>query len=479
MKYTFRQAILLVAFFCVMAMARPVYAATPFTDAYVTLSNSRFSFRAQLSGAHGSGITIVAISTAGSSTFDEDVNNLFPGDVVCFNSSALAGCQGQTTYTVNNAIASATVGITPALAAGLLSSDQMTSTQSGTMTVTFKPATAVPSGAKLVLTIPAATSANGDGFPDAAGWDDANLPADLVSGTGCSGSACFAPTSFTASAAALSNAGAGVHTVTITLSSVLTAGSTYSFRLGHTSDPKLRFLNPLPSGTSHTRGLADTYSIRLISQDSGQTVTYDDTIMKVAPQDGVFVSANVEESITYQINDTGNGYGGNIASSTNVTQCNGGSFTTGVATSPYAVPFGSVLNMETFCRAAQSHYVVTNAADGFTLTVLSDGPLSTLGGGNTIANGSCDGACTTTSSGAWTTASNNGFAYTLGNITGSEAAFTSNFRIFDNSLARTVMSKASPTNASRTAMCYQLSVDATQTTGYYFNKLYYVATPLF
>ena len=181
----------------------------------------------------------------------------------------------------------------------------------------------------------------------------------------------------------------------------------------------------------------------------------------------------------YQINDAGNGYGGNIAASTNVAQCNGGSFTTSVATSPYAVPFGSILNMDTFYRAAQSHYVVTNAANGYSLTVKSDGPLSTLGGGATIANGSCDGSCTSSAAGAWSSASNNGFGYTLGDITGTDTAFPSSFRLFDDATPREIMSNSSQTNGSRVALCYQLSVDATQTASYYFNKLTFVATPRF
>ncbi|MCR4326856.1 MAG: hypothetical protein NUV52_04350, partial [Candidatus Roizmanbacteria bacterium] len=345
---------------------RQVSAAVPFTDAYTTLSNARFSTRALLNAVVASGATIFTITQTGSATYDEDVNNIFPGDTVCFGAPTNTGCQGQTTYTINNIInASDTRGISTGVTAGLLASDMVVSSQSGTMTVTFKPATTVPSGGKLVLTIPSATSAYADGMPDATGWDSAALPADLIAGT-CSGTNCFDTSgSFTASAVARTNAGAGVHTVTITLSSAVNAGSIYSFRLGHATTPNLRFQNPVASGTSHTRGLADTYSIELKSQNAGQTVTYDDTIMKVAPNDGVFVSASVEENITYQINDASNGYSGNIGAAVSVSQCNAGSFTTSVATTPYGVPFGSILNFDTFYRAAQSHYIVTNAADGY------------------------------------------------------------------------------------------------------------------
>ena len=457
-----------------------VSASVSYTDAYTTLSNARFSTRALLGAALSSGDTIFTITTTGSSTYDEDVNNMFPGDTVCFGAPTNTGCQAQTTYTINNIInASDTRGISAGVSAALLASDMVVSSQSGTMTISFTPATTVPSGGKLVLTIPSATSAYSDGMPEATGWDSAALPADLIAGTCSVADSCYSDTGFTASAVALTNAGAGVHTVTITLSSAVNAASGYSFRLGDTSDATLRFQNPVASGTSHTRGLADTYSIELKSQNAGQTLTYDDTIMKVAPNDGVFVSASVEESITYQINDSSNGYSGNIGSAVNVTQCNGGSFTTDVATTPYGVPFGSILNFDTFYRAAQSHYIVTNAADGYTLTVMSDGPLSILGGASNIPNGTCDGACTSSSAAAWVTAGNNGFGYTLGNITGTDASFTSNFRIFDASTAQTIATKATGTSGSRVASCYMLSVDPTQATGYYFNELTYVATPRF
>ncbi len=471
--------------FLLVGMVRPTYAAIPFTDAYTTLSNARFSFRAQLSAAHSSGTTLITIATAGSASLDEDVYNLFPGDTVCFTSTALAGCQGQTTSTVNNAIANNTIGLSdPGITGNLLATDQMTATQSGALTVTFTPASDVASGGKVVLTIPSASSAFADGFPDATGFDRGRLPTGangLQAGTGCSvADSCYSDTGFTASDVTLTQSGTN-HIVTITLSGALNAGTSYSFRLGTVSagDATLRFLNPLPSGSSHTRGLADTYSVELKSQNAGQTVTYDDTIMKVAPQDGVFVSAMVEESITYQINDSGNNAGGNIGVA-GANSCAGG-FTTTVATTPYSVPFGSILNFDTFYKAAQSHYIVTNAPAGYSLTVLSDGPLSTLDGGTTIANGTCDGApaCTTSAQQAWATPGNNGFAYTLGNEDGTDAAFTSNFRLFDDTTARTIMSNPAPTSGSRADICYQLSVDTTQTANYYFNKLYYVATPMF
>jgi hypothetical protein len=415
------------------------------------------------------------------------MGNLFPGDTICFNGIAGYGCKnyadgisnGNYSATTNPSVTGQTIFFSPAMVGTLNDNDRAISTQSGVLTVSFKPTTALASGDKLVLTIPAAASNYNDGIPDSAGFDSAALPADLTTGT-CAASACFTPTSFTASAVALSSA-TTLHTITITLSSTLNTSTTYSFTLGHASNPALRFLNPAPSGTSHVRGVSDSLSAELKSTTSGGTV-YDDVLLKVNPVDGVLVSANVEEALTYKVNEASQGHSngsGSVPASTAVTECNGGTFTTTSATTPTAVNFGSITSYNTFYRASQDVYVQTNSSNGFVVTAQYDHALKTTGGVNTIADGTCDGACNTTTNAAWGTASNNGFGYTLGNESGTEAAWTgATFKTFGSSPV-TIMSKASGTSGSRVAVCYQLSVGATQTAGYYYNKLTYVATPRF
>ena len=470
-----------------LSYTHPVYAASPFQTAYVTLGNSRFSFRGAINTGITTGASSVTIKNSGNA--DNDVGNLFPEDIICLNGTSApgTGCKnslasGNGNYSVTNnpSVSGQTVFFSPAISGTMNDGDRVISTQSGVLTVTFKPTTPLASGDKLVLTITAAAAGYADGIPDSAGFDSAALPADLTAGV-CAASACFTPTSFTASAVALSSA-TTLHTVTITLSSALDAATTYSFTLGHASTTSLRFLNPAPSGTSHTRGISDSINVEIKSQNSGLTSTYDDTIMKVNPIDGVFVSATVEEALTYKINEASQGHvnaSGSVPASTAVTECNGGTFTTSVASTPTSVAFGSITSYDTFYRAAQEIYVQTNTANGFVVTAQYNNALKTTGGVNTIADGTCDGTCTADTAGAWATAGNNGFAYTLGNITGTEATWTgTTFKIF-SSTAKTIMSKASTTSGSRIAVCYLLSVDATQVAGYYFNKLTYIATPKF
>ncbi|MFA6005808.1 MAG: hypothetical protein WC775_04980 [Patescibacteria group bacterium] len=457
-------------------LVKPAQAAVPFTQAYSTLTNSRFSFKGSLASGISTGNAVATI--AGSGFSDNNTQNLFNGDVICLNGNTGKGCIGGTTFTVNNVLNATSLAFTPTLTGSAMAGDSVVSTQSGQMTISFRPTTNIASGSKVILLIPATSVAahHNDGIPDSSGFDSAELPADLLAGT-CAANVCFSPSGFTVSAVALAAAITN-HTITITTSAALNNSTTYSFTLGHASNAKLRFLNPSPAGTTHTRGVSDTYSFNLTTKDSGETITYDETNMKVAPIDGVFVSANVELSISYSINDGSNGYSGNINSAVTITQCPG-TWTTTSATTATAVPFGSILNFDSFYRAAQSHYVVTNATNGFDLTVKYDNPLTS--GANQIADGGCDTSpsCTTTSQQAWSTSTFNGFGYTLGNITGSEAAWTGDtYRIF-GSTPVTIMSKATPSTGSRIAMCYQLSVDATQPNGLYYNKLTYVATPKF
>jgi len=465
--------------------------AAPFTTAYATMSNSRLSVKGLLGSATSSNATNFTFNGTGTASYtDIDTGNLFPGDTVCFNNPASNGCSAQLTYTVQT-VPSSSLFITSAQVANTLNAnDAIVSTQSGRLTVTFRPATQIVSGEKVVITIPAtATVAKyADGIPDADGFDAAALPADLLGGTGCTSNACLAVSAggiysaWTMSAAALAT-NVNTHTITITASSTLATANTYGVVIGHASNAALRFLNPAPKTTSHTRGnvaTSETYTIGLSTTNSGGGTTYDSTNLKVAPIDGVLVSATVEQTLTYQINDSSNGYSGNVSSSTNVTQCNGGSFTTTSASTPTAVPFGSITTFNSFYRVAQTHYITTNAPSGYTLTAMENQALGLNGSSPTIADTACDsGPCTSSSSQAWTTASNNGFGYTLGNITGTDAAFTSNFRPFDSSSPITIMSKNSTTSGSRIATCYQLSVSSSQQAGFYYNKLTYVATPKF
>jgi hypothetical protein len=472
----------------------PVSAGSTFQTAYITLGNSRYSFVGAVSGNVTAGSATLVISSSGYP--DNNMGNLFPEDTICFSGAPATpgnGCKnsmdptnanGNYVATNSPSLTGQTIFFTPAMGGVVNTGDQVISTQSGQLTISFKPTTALVSGDKLVLTLPAAVANYANGIPDSAGFDSAALPANMIAGT-CAANACFNPTGFTASAVALTSA-TTAHTVTITVSSSLDTATVYTFTLGHASNATLRFLNPAPSGVSHVRGISDSLGAELKSQNSGQTLTYDDTLLKVNPIDGVLVSANVEEALTYKINEANQGYvnvSGTIPAGTAVTECNGGTFTTttGVTSTPTSVNFGSITSYGAFYRAAQEIYIQTNSANGYTVTAQYNNPLQTAGGLRTIANGTCDGGCTNIINAAWGTAGNYGFGYTLGNKTGTDAPFTgTTFKIFGTT-PQQVMARSSATTGagSRVEICYQLSVASTQSTGYYFNKITYIATPKF
>lgn len=447
---------------------RSVSAAIPFTSAYATMSNSRLSYKAQVNAAISNSTQAVVKSTG---SLDTETKNLFPNDTICFNGSSSNGCIGAT-RTVSSIADDTNFLFSSAVTTG--GGDYIVASQTARLTVTFTPATAVASGGFIRVKIPAATSDHTNSIPDTTGFDANKLTTGNINSY-------ITPTSFTKSATTLTTA-ANYHTILMTLSSALSAGSEYSFIIGDASDTTFRFINPSSDMSTHTRGNAVTYGI-VVQTETSTSLVLDQLTLKVAPIDGVFVSANVEQYITYTINDASNGYSGDIPITTDVTQCRGsGSWTTTTASTATTVPFGSISSMDAFYKVAQSHYILTNAEAGFSLTVVADGTMSKDGGGvTTIPHTTCDaGTCTDTSPGAWITATNNGLGYTLGNITGTEASFTysSGYKPFSTT-AREIMSKASKTSGSRIAVCYQLSVDPTQDTGYYFNKLTYVATPKF
>lgn len=476
-----------------------VEAATPYTQAYTTMTNSRLSFKgavATSSVTTATGGNLVSIGT-GNTAPDTVIDNLFPNDQICFLGSALTGCKNSatgTTYLVSNipgGTGTQLFAINTGLTGTMNINDFVISTQSGVLTVTFQPRTNVAVGDTIQITIPAASSASTDGVPDSTGFDSAGLPANLLIGTGpengqcnlVSIARCINTTGFTASAATLSTGAGSTHTITLQSTTILNNATTYTIAVGDSSpstyaQTTLRFVNPAPA-SGHTRGSADTYSITMYTwTNTGSTsINSDKTIMKIAPNDGVFVSANVELSITYTINDgIGASYVGVGSTGCPVTAGQ----TNSVATTATTVPFSSVLTLNSFYNATQTHTIVTNATNGYVLTVQQDGLMST-GLGASIQNTACDsGPCTSSTASPWNTATNNGFGYTLSNITGTPIVATTATAYRQFSVTPFTITNASgPTTTDRFATCYRLSVSTTQQTGFYFNKLTYVATPKF
>ncbi len=93
------------------------------------------------------------------------------------------------------------------------------------------------------------------------------------------------------------------------------------------------------------------------------------------------------------------------------------------------------------------------------------------------------GTITHTTAAAWTSNSIYGFGYTLANVTGTDAAFTSNYRHFadlafaENPVA--VMSNAGTTSDSEITVTYKVNVSAAQEAGNYETKVTYILTGIY
>jgi len=335
-----------------------------FTSASATMSNSRLSYYAGIASGT-SGQTLITIDGSGNS--DNDTNHLFVKDSVCFAPSTLVGCRDDKAYTVATvtAVDGTTFNTSAALTTSLEASDFAISTQSGTLSLTFTLANAIPDNGDILVTIPMADSKDGnDGFPDYAattalnGFDLNGLTTGDVSVTeSCGGTFSVADVS--------EGSGATDHTIRIDNSTgACAASSEITLTIG---DSDTKIINPAPITGSHTQGLADVYTINVKSRD-GSDNTLDSSDMLVAPIEAVFVSATVDETLSFRVCGVKTDLSTQEATcfSTPATVC--GQASLDVASYAYSVPFGTITSTDTFYDAAQYLLVST----GYVVTIQQD-----------------------------------------------------------------------------------------------------------
>ena len=470
--------------------------AATFASSSATLTNSRLSYKGGVaSGGASSGATQVDIDTSGNP--DNNTNHLFPKDVVCFPDQGENGCKGSVNYTVGTIIDSDTFSITSGLSTTLVGTDWVIASSSAQHQIVFTTVSSV-NGGKLKVRIPAASSGYNNGIPDSTGFD-ANLLTNANINTYTS-VACSGGCGATMGSATLSYA-SNNHIVTIPFTGTLPSGKTVSITIGSSSDANYQFNNPAPA-SGHTQGTADRYQIRIEETDGSDNVI-DYSEVKVAVVEGVLVSATVEETIELIVG-AGTADSGTICGVTRT----GGS----IDTTPYSVPFGSIITYDTFYDAYQTVEVRTNAVNGYSVTIEEDDQLnkdsdacdspSNSGADETdgcIKDTTCDATnCDQVAKGTWKTATNNGFGFSLENVTGTDAMFLFNNtdagcstnsspffcakQIADMQAGETkvqFMGRTSPTAVSKVNVCFRLSISTTQPFGYYTNRLKYIATASF
>lgn len=453
------------------------------TSASDTLSNSRLSYRALVSSGT-SGSSVVTIQ---SGSGDSNTSHLFPGDVVCFADAGLNGCKGSTTYTVSNIVDSTNFNISTPLGTTLTGTDFVIATQSAIHTVAFTTATTIPTNGSVLITVPSidVTGKTNDGFPDTNsatstnGFDLASLGTSNVSiaSSGCANN--WTITSVTAGTSSTN------HTILISRNTNSCAsGSTLTVTIG---DGTKKLINPAPISSGHTQGTADVYKILVETRDNVPN-NLDSVYTAVAPVEAVFISATVDQTLSFSI----------AAVAAAQTRCGA---TTSVATTATSVPWGTITTVNSFLNAAHLLTVSTNAASGYSVKVEENDQMGKSGitctGGSAgpanscIPDTTCDGGtCTSATSAEWTTATNNGLGFSLANSSGTDASFLYNesartfssrqFPDQENSETKqNVMSNAGAVSGSAVNVCYRITVGGTQPAGYYYNIVKYTATPIF
>lgn len=482
-------AVFLIVGFCVLINYYPREAqSASFTNASDTLTNSRLSYRAGVTSGT-SGASLVTID--GSGNADNNTNHLFPRDTVCFSSSLLNGCQGQTTYTVASLTSSTTFNTTSPLTGTLSANDYVIATQSAIHTIVFTLTNTVPIGGDLLITVPAVNvdAKTNDGFPDTAatlatnGFDLNSVASGNVS---IASSTCT--NAHWGSATVTDSDGSTGHLFRFDrVTSTCAAGNTITVTIG---DGTNKLINPAPY-LSHTQGTADYYQINVKTRD-GSDNTIDNSDIVVAPIESVLVSATVDEILNFSI----------AGDSSGASRCG---TTTDVTSTVYSVPWGTISTVNSFLEAAQLLTVSTNADAGYTVKIeendqmnkdadACDSPTSATADytDSCIQDTTCGAsACSESTSADWTSASSYpGFGYSMANSSGTDASFLFNEssrtfsakQIADQEASETkatMMTNAGPVSGSAAYVCYRISVTGLQPAGYYQNIVKYTATAIF
>ena len=464
------------SFFILKSIQPTEIRAATLTNASATLANPRLSYRAHTT-AGSAGTSTVTIDNASA---DQTTNHLFPSDNVCFLNQGITGCIGSTNYNVANVPTSTTFTLASPLAQGVDPFGFVTATQSGSLTLTFTLVSTIPSGGNIFITIPVASTGNvNDGIPDVGvdrttnGFDFNKLEPTSVN-VSSTGGTCTGGWNTPAVASASG-------TITITKATSTCAGATITVVV-----PNL--VNPTPFSTGRSQGQADNYKISILTRD-GSNNPLDSASVGVAPVEGVLVSATVDQSLSFTVA----GVSADSGTFCGVTRT--AATTDSTAT---AIPWGTIATANTFLNAQQVLTVSTNAGGGYTVKIEENDQMGMNGVACTgatagevndcIKDTTCDsGSCTETVTGAWTTATNNGFGYTLDNVSGTDAAFLHGGNFTSKQLPdqevpeakQTIMSNAGPVSAKQIHACYRISVSGTQPAGYYYNKIKYTATATF
>jgi len=472
----------------------------PPTSVRDILSSSQLSYFARLSsGTTQVGDSVLNVVT--SSNPSNTTNNLFVGDTIAIGTTGTGvGSSGPLTlYTVKDISSTAAFTINSGIGqSNAFVNAAIVATRSAIHTISFTPQSNSTGGYWEFLI--KATSRTGeqynDGIPDQQGFDlGATTPSSGANGLGtrlkitdvtCPTWGIGATTAYSIGTTVVLNIGyTGSSTPTSfnVISCYLGVGGTnqigtsYTVTIGAALASGSQLINPAPA-TGRTDGNADVYSFLVRHKDSAAAVIDADTVQgKIAVVESVRVTATVEPTLTFAIDNTNVGTGG--------TPCGLTAFGANAAnTSATSVAFGS-LNVAAVNDLAQRLSAVTNASNGYIVTVYEDGNLEEISNGTTIPDTTCpSNTCNTTTPAVWNTYTDSGWGYTLQNINVGTSIFNyaAGHRPFGNGVAnaKTIISNTSTPTATEVAyICYRIVASTTQKEGTYEGKLIYTATATF
>ncbi|MGI5840745.1 MAG: hypothetical protein ACOX6N_00780 [Patescibacteria group bacterium] len=462
----------------------------PPTNIKDVLSSSQLSYFARLGTGNTFGTTLLKIQTSGNPS--NTTSNLFVDDIVGIGKTGVSGLDQYTVSDIGNA-ATFQIGTTVAHT-NSFNNTMVVATRSAVHTVYFTPKTTIAGGAWQFLI--KATSRTGelaaDGIPDQQGFD---LGADVGTTTTGPGtrlktadiSCPFGTASVGATDVTIN--GSVFHSITCTLDpgvqNPIDVGVTMV--IGSDLSTGSQLINPSASVSRSysSEGVADVYDFYIRHLDSSDAVVDADTARgRIAVVESVRVTATVDPTLSFYIDNTGVGSGQN--------RCGNILGAAAANTTATTVAFDSLSIGSTANNLAQRLNAVTNASSGYAVTVYESDYLTNISTGTTITNTNCDPnyTCNPTTPNRWQTdLTHSGFGYSIQNINADTVPFEYNtdgaqyaakpFGI-GAANAQTIMSNAAtPITTEQIYMCYRIIANTTQEAGNYETKIVYTATATF
>ncbi len=453
----------------------------------VTMSNSRLSFRGQVSGTPGAN-TVIDVGLDSAITDYTNVNTLVTDALKATDTITFTGTTAGD-RTILSIVDSNTITINAPIAT---TNEPFHLKETSNLVATFTTVTSVAGGAnsRIELILPAdPVNNNADGIPDQGYFDFGTVaPTVACTGTGYTFGTGTAVSGKTSADSGYENLPSGKwHVYRCPYSVSGAAPQAITMTIG-TAGGNDGVVNPVRRDALNT-GQADTYSVLVRNINTAHEVV-DSTTVKIGALEAVRVSATVVPSLTFEI--TGESLG--------ATRCGQ---TTSVATTASTVPFGEI-GTGVFKDAAQKLKFTTNALSGAVVTAVANDQLGREGGTCTndlvpaytlnpasghhlcIWDANVAGMSHTTEQ-AWTNVASTGFGFSLENIVGSGAEFTygagfdaRHFADAENSQApEIIFSSTTPTNDHSVYACYRIVPDALTAAGNYYNYITYTATATF